>query len=54
MSVFQKGFKDFFEGNVVNPYNEGTSRHKNWEMGFNKAYFTNLKKVQENERKNKS
>jgi len=33
----------------VNPHPEGTSKHKEWELGFNKAYFQNLARVQQHE-----
>lgn len=36
---------DFRKGNLENPFNEGTQRNKDWQFGFNKAYFANLEKV---------
>lgn len=42
LTPYQEGFKAFKEGNLGNPYNENTSRNRDWELGFNKAYFSNL------------
>lgn len=43
MKPFDRGVLDFKRGQVTNPFNLGTQRHKDWESGFNKAYFENLK-----------
>lgn len=53
MKPFVQGIKDFKRGQISNPFNMGTSRAKDWEFGFNKAYFENLEKVKANERKYK-
>ena len=45
----EKGYKAFHRGKVINPYRIGTGFYKEWERGFNKAYFENLKKVKEKE-----
>lgn len=52
MKPFDEGVRAFKKGNLVNPYNKDTSRYRDWEFGFNQAYFDNLKKVQEREAKN--
>ena len=39
MNIVDKGYKAFWRGNLINPYNIGTYRNKEWERGFNKAYF---------------
>lgn len=43
----QEGYTDFYKGQITNPYNLDTSRHRDWEFGFNRAYFENLEKVQQ-------
>lgn len=53
MKPFRQGQLDFKRGQVVNPFNQDTARYKDWEMGFNKAYFLNLEKVKKYERKYK-
>ena len=35
-----------FRENLINPYSYNTSRYKEWERGFNKSYFFNLKRVE--------
>lgn len=43
MKAFDEGAYAFKRGkNLTNPYPQGTSRYRNWEYGFNKAYFANL------------
>lgn len=54
MKAFPRGIKDFKTGQVTNPFNEGTSRAKDWERGFNKAYFENLARVVKNERRRRN
>jgi hypothetical protein len=49
MKPFDEGAKAFKRGNVVNPYNVDTARHKDWQFGWDRAYFDNLKKVKEAE-----
>ena len=45
MKPENEGARDFYRGQLTNPYNPDTSRARNWEMGFNKAYFEQLEKV---------
>jgi hypothetical protein len=45
LSPFHKGLKDFFRGQLVNPYQAGTQDNRDWEFGFNKSYFSNLERV---------
>lgn len=47
--VFKEGRKDFYKGNISNPYNPDTHRSREWERGFNSAYFQNLEKVKKRE-----
>ena len=49
MKANDKGYKDFTSGRIINPYNLNTYRHKEWERGFNKAYFEQLKRVKKHE-----
>ena len=54
MNIVDKGYKAFWRGNLINPYNIGTYRNKEWERGFNKAYFEQLKKVKGYEARRRS
>ena len=54
MKANDKGYKDFTSGRIINPYNLNTYRHKEWERGFNKAYFEQLKKVKGYEARGRS
>lgn len=49
MNAFEQGYQDFGKGYLTNPYNKDTPKHRDWEFGFNKAYFRNLERVRENE-----
>jgi len=46
---YEKGYKDFRQGRVVNPFPSDTMQHREWERGFNKAYYEQLKRVKGNE-----
>jgi hypothetical protein len=50
MKAYDEGYRDFKKGNLENPYREGTNRHRDWQFGFNRAYFANLDKVKSRER----
>lgn len=52
--VFKEGKKSFFSGNLGNPYNPDTYRNREWERGFNSAYFQNLEKVKKREQKTRA
>ena len=52
MSVFKEGVRDFRVGQIANPYKPNTTKNKNWEMGFSKAYFDNLERVKQRETRN--
>ena len=41
----EKGSRAFHRGRITNPYSIGTAFYKEWERGFNKAYFQNLTKL---------
>ncbi len=40
-----KGYRAFHRGRITNPYKSNTTFYKEWERGFNKAYFQNLAKL---------
>ncbi len=50
---FLKGKKAFEEGRLDNPYKEDRNFEgfREWERGFNTAYFDNLEKVRARERR---
>jgi len=41
----EKGSRAFHRGRLTNPYKDNTTFYKEWERGFNKAYFQNLAKL---------
>tara|TARA_R110002020_G_scaffold311002_1_gene526661 strand:- start:292 stop:492 length:201 start_codon:yes stop_codon:yes gene_type:complete len=41
----EKGYRAFHRGRITNPYKINTTFYKEWERGFNKAYFQNLAKL---------
>ena len=47
----EKGQRAFHRGKLANPYKPNTSFYKEWERGFNKAYFENLEKLSGRQRK---
>lgn len=42
---FDKGMYAFKRGWLGNPYDPDTAQGKEWQRGFNAAYFENLKKL---------
>jgi len=42
---YTRGSSDFKEGNLENPFHKDTMQYREWERGFNKAFFDKLKKV---------
>lgn len=42
---FDKGRYAFVRGWIANPYSEDDPKGKEWQRGFNAAYFDNLDKV---------
>lgn len=46
MKPFNAGIKAFKEGRLDNPYRQDTKDYRDWEFGFNKAYFSNLDRLQ--------
>lgn len=49
MKPFDEGQRAFKKGQLTNPYNPDTSRHRDWQWGFDRAYFDNLEKVKDAE-----
>lgn len=47
MKPFEEGIRAFKAGNLDNPYGPDTTRYRDWNFGFNTAYFDQLKKVRE-------
>ncbi len=48
---YQMGYSAFKNGQTLSsPFNGDTMQHREWERGFNKAYFNQLKRVKEHER----
>lgn len=45
MRPFKRGMEAFRSNDPGNPYNEGTQRAKDWELGYNRAYYDNLARV---------
>ena len=46
---FEKGVIAFNRGFIKSPYNINTMQYREWQRGFNTAYFENLKKVKQRE-----
>ena len=46
---YNRGVVDFKKGRTVNPFSDDTMLYREWERGFNAAYFENLKEVKRNE-----
>jgi hypothetical protein len=46
---YEKGYSDFKKGRLLNPFHEDTMQFREWNRGFNVAYFEQLKKVKEYE-----
>tara|TARA_R100001460_G_scaffold44205_12_gene80897 strand:+ start:2963 stop:3175 length:213 start_codon:yes stop_codon:yes gene_type:complete len=51
MKPYDAGMKAFKTGKLGNPYAMNTKQNRDWELGFNKAYFFNLEKVKLHEQK---
>jgi hypothetical protein len=46
---FQQGIDSFKRGVVINIFHKDTMQYREWERGFNKAYFDRLERVKANE-----
>tara|TARA_R110002153_G_scaffold21170_3_gene70962 strand:- start:1857 stop:2036 length:180 start_codon:yes stop_codon:yes gene_type:complete len=49
MKPYEKGYEAFKKGNLGNPHPVNTKQNRDWEFGFNKAYFKNLEFVKQRE-----
>ena len=48
---FQMGYSAFKSGHKLSsPFSIHTMQHREWERGFNKAYYDQLKRIKEYER----
>ena len=54
MKPYEQGRVAFKAGKIGNPYQAQTKDNREWEMGFNKAYFLNLGRLKENEQRQKN
>ena len=48
---YWKGMDDFHKGRLSNPFHKDTMQYREWNRGFNKAYFDRLRKVKKYESK---
>lgn len=46
---FSKGYNAFKRGKLNCPYHPNTMQAREWQRGFNKAYFDNLERVLQRE-----
>ena len=51
MKNVRQGINDFYSGQISNPYPDTTQAHREWQFGFNQAYFKNKDRQVEYERK---
>lgn len=51
MNAFKEGLAAFKSGDIGNPYPPNTRLNRDFEYGFNKAYFSNQRRQIEYERK---
>ncbi len=53
MNPYEQGKLAFIRGDVTNPYHSNSKfrEHRNWQLGFDQAYFRNLERVQQREQK---
>lgn len=46
MKAYDQGYSAFIKGDLDNPYDPDNYSYKEWERGFNAAYFYNLTRIQ--------
>ena len=51
---YQQGYYAFKRGGQVNPFHSDTMQFREWNRGFNTAYYENVKRVKENESSRRS
>ena len=44
-NAYALGYRAFTAGKITNPFTENTHFHREWERGFNAAYFENVIKT---------
>ena len=44
---YEKGYADFRKGRVGNPFNDDTMQYREWERGFNTAYYEQLNRIKQ-------
>lgn len=44
-TVMNQGYRAFYKGNLDCPYPQHTMKAKEWQRGFNKAYYDNLEYI---------
>ena len=54
MKPYEQGRIAFKTGKLGNPYEQNTKSNRDWEIGFNKAYFLNLERVRAYEQNKKT
>lgn len=45
MRPFERGKRAFWKGDISNPYPDDSIEHREWQYGFDRAYFNNLENV---------
>jgi hypothetical protein len=53
MTPYERGFNAFYSYTKGNPYKDNHYSYREWERGYNSAYFFNLNKVKERESERK-
>ena len=45
----QMGYSGFKRGRIANPFSEDTMQYREWNRGFNKAFYDNLSRITKDE-----
>ncbi len=45
----QMGYSGFKRGRISNPFSEDTMQYREWNRGFNKAFYDNLSRITKDE-----
>tara|TARA_B100000780_G_scaffold253427_1_gene201025 strand:+ start:636 stop:887 length:252 start_codon:yes stop_codon:yes gene_type:complete len=51
---YNMGYDGFRYNRHVNPFHKDTMQYREWNRGFDKAYFDNMKRVKDNEARTRS
>ena len=46
---YTRGIMDFKKGRITNPFHPDTMQYREWERGFNTAFYENLERVKGHE-----